>query len=239
MATVRVAVAQTAVRVDNARIARVAGARGSKPPPPIRRRVQAGICIFRIADGFGGRVALAPRGAGKVGPQGSFGHAVFVGQADFGIRQKEDFSGDVFITAAVGDGILRDTDHGVQDSVPEVRFEVGQESGFGVVFVVVAPHVGVARRCVVAVTRGIPGRGLAIQPLVNIRLGIAVVSVASAVTVRVRRLLRVKAFQGDHFLGYQARSAVGRVLGSHDPPDHFPVVFRVRRLDDASNGQSG
>ena len=34
-------------------------------------------------------VALAPRGAGKVGPQGSFGHAVFVGQADFGIRQKD------------------------------------------------------------------------------------------------------------------------------------------------------
>ena len=232
-------VAQTAVRADMARKVRVAGVRGSKPPIPIRRRVQAGICIFRIADGFGGRVALAARGTGKVGPQGPFGHAVFVGQADFGIRQKKDFSGDVFITAAVGDGILCDTDHGVQDSLSEVRFEVGQESGFGAVFVVVAPHVVVVRRCVVAVTRGIPGRGLAVQPLVNIRLGIAVVSVASAVTVRVRRLLRVEAFQSDHFLGHQARSAVGRVLGSHDPPDHFPVVFRVRRLDDASNGQSG
>ena len=218
---------------------RVAGVRGSKPPIPIRRRVQDGTCIFRIADGFGGRVALAPCGTGKVGPQGPFGHAVFVGQADFGIRQKEDLSGDVFITAAVGDGILCDTDHGVQDSLSEVRFEVGQESGFGVVFVVVAPHVGVVRRCVVAVTRGIPGRGLAVQPLVDIRLGITVVSVILAVAACVRRLLRVKAFQGDHFLGYQARSAVGRVLGSHDPPDHFPVVFRVRRLDDASNGQSG
>ena len=33
VATVRVAVVQTAVRVDNARIVRVAGVRGSKPPP--------------------------------------------------------------------------------------------------------------------------------------------------------------------------------------------------------------
>ena len=65
VAIVRVVVVQTAVRVDIARIVRVAGVRGSKPPIPIRRRVQAGICIFRIADGFGGRVALAARGAGK------------------------------------------------------------------------------------------------------------------------------------------------------------------------------
>ena len=50
-------------------------------------------------------------------------------------------------------------------------------------------------------TRGIPGRGLAVQPLVDIRLGITVVSVILAVAVCVRRLLRVKAFQGDHFPG--------------------------------------
>lgn len=91
------------------------------------RSGQAGTGVGGLADGFRRGVALAARRGIEVGPQGTFGHAVFVGKADVRVRKQKDLSNDVFITAAVGDGVLRDADRGIKDRVSEVGFEVRQK----------------------------------------------------------------------------------------------------------------
>ncbi len=110
-----------------------------------KTRVQAGTGEFRnCRQRFGASEAQA-RGAGARSTTGGpFGPPLlkrWTLRPTSVFMQKADLSGDVFHNAAVGGGILCDTDRGVQDSFSEVRKPgscTGESGSLGVVFAVAA-----------------------------------------------------------------------------------------------------
>ena len=151
-------------------------------------------------------------------------------EVDLGAGQGENLVHAVFRPTAVR-GALADGDGGGEQGGPLVGREAVEEAGdgvVGVVGVVAVPYVARARRCVCAVLRGVPLAcgGVAVEPLAQVGVDVAVVAVVSAVAVAVGTLLCVEAQQLDDLVGHEG-GAVSRVAGvvfvCLDPDDRRAV----------------
>ena len=107
-------------------------------------------------------------------------------EVDLGAGQGENLVHAGLRPAAVR-GALADGDGGGEQGGPLVGREAVEEAGDGVVGVVAVPYVGRARRCICAVLRGVPlaRGGVAVEPLAQVGVDVAVVAVVSAVAVAV------------------------------------------------------
>ena len=148
-------------------------------------------------------------------------------EVDLGAGQGENLVHAGFRPAAVR-GALADGDSGGKQGGPLIGREAVEEAGDGVVGVVAVPYVARARRCVCAVLRGVPLAcgGVAVEPLAQVGVDVAVVAVVLAVAVAVGTLLCVEAQQLDDLVGHEG-GAVSRVAGvvfvCLDPDDRRAV----------------
>ncbi len=148
-------------------------------------------------------------------------------EVDLGAGQGENLVHTGLRPAAVR-GALADGDGGGEQGGPLVGREAVEEAGDGVVWVVAAPDVGRVGSLIRRVLRGVPlARALvAVEPLAQVGVDVAVIAVVSAVAVAVGRLHRVEAQQLDDLVGHEG-DAVGGVAGvvfvGLDPDDRRAV----------------
>ena len=239
VAVVSVAPDHRARGIDDADVERAGRVSVGKPPIPRRIYVETAVRVFALAHGFRRGVGKAGTVVAEQGQLASRGHVA--GQADFRTGRKEDFVGATLRTAAVHGRLA----YGVgrsQQGRNEVRGEARKKARFRVVFVVVAPYVRIRRWRVRAMLGAVPlpGGGLTVQPLPQVRKGPAVIAVTAAVAVAVAGFDSVKAFQRNNALRNQGHSA-GRVacvsLVGNFPNDRLTVVKRACIFDKRTDGK--
>ena len=148
-------------------------------------------------------------------------------EVDLGAGQGENLVHAGLRPAAVR-GALADGDGGGEQSGPLVGREAVEEAGDGVVGVVAVINMGRVGGLIRRVLCGVPlaRSGVAVEPLAQVGVDVAVVAPVSAVAVAVGRLHRVEAQQLDDLVGHEG-DAVGRVAGvvfvGLDPDDRRAV----------------